>query len=441
MRRIASLFSILVFTMIQAAGAAAQTEPGGPTGPGGVILDPTTGVPVYPNGPYDGCEETGYCPSEQVEREDNEGENASMGDRRNAAPRYVALGFGRPELVMSGPLSEFEAANAALEQLGAILRRYRTLPVLGIRFAAYELNGADAVARAQALLDQVAPNTVIGTHHIYDLAQGRPRIYAARMIGDGAPGACRLGGRMAIGLIDGPVDPDHPALAGAEVVSRSFLMEGDRVPDATHGTAVAALLVGEDPDGTFGGFAPGADLYAVSAFSEIRQLPGADIERIATGIEWLLGRNVRLINMSFAGPQNPVLAEVLERAAARGAVMIAAAGNDGRERAAYPAAHPDVIAVTAIDAAFRRYRNANYGAHIEFAAPGVDLFVASGQDGTYASGTSYAAPIVTAIAARLGAGAGLTTEALRDRLRGTAVDLGPDGFDAEFGWGLVRGGC
>jgi subtilisin family serine protease len=121
--------------------------------------------------------------------------------------------------------------------------------------------------------------------------------------------------------------------------------------------------------------------------------------------------------------------------------MIAAAGNDGRERAAYPAAHPSVIAVTAVDAAFRRYRDANYGDHIEFSAPGVDIYVASSRGGNYASGTSYAAPIVTALAARLGAGGGLSLTQIRDRLRGSAVDLGPDGFDSEFGWGLVRGGC
>lgn len=420
MRPFARLIAVFSFAMLQAAAGLAQS-PGDPTtDPGG----PETSPEIY-------CEGGLSCGWD-----DDDGDEARAG-----APRYVALGFGRPELVMSVPLSQFEAANAALEDLGAELRRYRDLPRLGIRFAAYELGGSDAVARAQSALSRVAPGAVIGVHHLYGFAQARPRIYAASMIGDAAPGACPLGQRRAIGLIDGPVDPDHPALAGATVIPRSFLMTGDREPGTTHGTAVAALLVGEDPEGALGGFAPGAVLFAVSAFSEIRQEPGADIERIATGIEWLLGQDVRLINMSFAGPENPVLAEVLARAADQGAVMIAAAGNDGRERAAYPAAHPAVIAVTAVDAAFRRYREANYGDHIEFAAPGVDLFVASPRGGSYASGTSYAAPIVTALAARLGAGAGLSTEALRARLRGSAVDLGPDGFDAEFGWGLVRGGC
>ena len=441
------LIAVLFLFVMQAGATAAQVEPGvpGETGGdgGGTIVDPneTGGVYGPDTDPYWYCEGDGYCYGpEEDEQEDEEGAAQREAGRDPVQARYVSIGLGRPELVISGPFNEFEAANAALEALGAELRRYRILPRLGLRIAAYDLPGAEAVARAQAALNLVAPNTVIGIHHIYDLAQGRPRIYAARMIGDAELGACPVA-RTAIGLIDGPVDPDHPALAGAELVQQSFLMAGDREPSTTHGTAVAALLVGEDPEGALGGFAPGAALYAVSAFTEIRQEPGADIERIATAIEWLLQQDVRLINMSFAGPENPVLAAVLQRAAEEGAVMIAAAGNDGRERAAYPAAHPAVIAVTAVDAAFRRYREANYGDHIEFAAPGVDLYVASSRDGSYASGTSYAAPIVTALAARLGAGAGLSTEALRDRLRGSAVDLGPDGFDAEFGWGLVRGGC
>lgn len=356
-------------------------------------------------------------------------------------PRVATTGSGLPEFIVSGPISEFEAARAGLSDAGAQILRYRDLPLLGLRIAIYDFRLRLGVRRASLILDDVAPNTQVGRHHLYELSQARPRVYAATMIGDAAPGACPIGARR-IGLIDGPVDPAHPALAGAQVVSRTFLTDDERPPEGNHGTAVAALLVGQDPAGNLGGFAPGAQLFAVSAFTNGAGDPGADIERIATAIEWLLQQDVQLINMSFAGPNNVVLDEVLSRAAARGAIMVAAAGNDGRERAAYPAAHPSVIAVTAVDAAFRRYRDANYGDHIEFAAPGVDLYVASRRGGgRYASGTSYAAPIVTALAARLGAGGGVTLDQIRQRLRQSAVDLGPDGFDSEYGWGLVRGGC
>lgn len=391
------------------------------------ITEPAVGCETQCGGPINGIG-------------NHDADNDDNGQPAIPAPTVAYLANGRPEFVTSGPIEEFEAVNALLSSLGAQVYRYRDLPVLGIRVAVFDLQGAD-LTQVRAALAQAGLDTVIGRHSLYDLSQGRARLYAAQMIGDGAPGACRVGPRHAIGLIDGPVDATHPALAGAEVVSRSFLAQDERPPRGAHGTAVAALLVGDDPEGALRGFAAGADLYAASAFTDASGNPVADIDRIATGIEWLLEQGVRLINMSFAGPQNEALANVLDRAAANGAVMVAAAGNDGQDRAAYPAAHPAVIAVTAVDASFRRYRDANYGDHIEFAAPGVDLYVASNRGGSYASGTSYAAPIVTALAARLGAGGGLSTDALRARLRGTAVDLGPDGFDDHFGWGLVRGGC
>ena len=398
-------------------------------------------TPPGPNDPGDGG--NGITDDDDNGRgsgdEASDGPGGNAGDRFNRVRRF---GFNTPEYIVSGPIAEFEAARAALVAAGATLLRYRDLPALGLRIAIYDFGGALQTGTAQDLLDANAPNSHVGLNNLYSLAQGRPRVYAASMVGLADAGSCALGRRLTIGLIDGPVDASHPALAAANVVSESVLLPSERAPGGDHGTAMAALLVGEDPDGALAGLARGADLYAISAFVRTGANTDADVERIAAAIDRLLARDVRLINMSFAGPENPVMAEVLELAAARGAVMIAAAGNDGRERAAYPAAHPDVIAVTAVDAAFRRYRAANFGPHIEFSAPGVDLYVADdAAGGGYASGTSYAAPIVTALAARLGAGGGLSVDALRARLRASAVDLGPSGRDADFGWGLVRGGC
>jgi subtilisin family serine protease len=350
---------------------------------------------------------------------------------------------GRLEYITSGPVAESGDAAAALNALGAQITRLRDYPALERRALVAVFPRGLSLEEARDAVSAAAPATEIDVHALYGFAQGRPRLYAPELIGDGAPGVCRLRRAVPVGVIDGPVDGAHPALRGATVSAETVLEAGTRRPDARHGTAVAALIAGEDPGGALAGFARGVSVHAVDAFRIHRGNPRADVEHVAAALDVLAARGVRLVNMSFAGPPNRALGDILRRADARGLVMIAAAGNAGSSRAAYPAAAPEVIAVTAVDARGRRYREANTGAHIEFAAPGVDLYTAGGgSGGSYASGTSYAAPIVTALAARLAARERISPETLRAALRARALDLGADGRDAEFGWGLVRaGGC
>ena len=370
------------------------------------------------------------------------GSNDRDDDRRPATtvPDNVAqLRGDTPEFVVSGPIGTAPAAVAALESAGARLLQFRDLASLGRRVMLFDLGARLDLPEARALLFTSDTGHLIDFNNLYTYAQGTPRQYAASMVGDGRQGACRLGAGRRLGLIDGPVDTTHPTLQNAGIVPETALSGFQRAPDTAHGTAVAALLVGQDATGLLSGFAAGARLYAVNAFAREHSGVAADVDRIAASLNWLLGNDVRVINMSFAGPQNEVFADILRQAQGKGALMIAAAGNDGRDRAVLPAASDAVIAVTAVDAAMRRYRSANRGPHIEFAAPGVDLFVARGGSGGYASGTSYAAPIITALSLRSGA-RDLAT--LRTRLRQAALDLGSPGRDSEFGWGLVRNiGC
>ena len=139
----------------------------------------------------------------------------------------------------------------------------------------------------------------------------------------------------------------------------------------SHGTAVAALMVGEDASGALAGFARGARLFAISVFAERDDEEQASVDRIAMAIDRLVGHGVQLINMSLAGPENAALGRAVSAAAGRGVVLVAASGNERRSHVAWPAAAPEVIAVTAVDAARRRFRLANTGVEIEFAAPGV----------------------------------------------------------------------
>ena len=354
--------------------------------------------------------------------------------RRNAdAARARGRRF---EFVTSGPIGQANAATTALVQAGAQLIRSRSLPNLGRQVSLLDLQSV-SLPQARAILSATAPQTAIDLHSFYRYAQGKPRLFAPQMLGLQDAGRCRVKA-LRIGVIDGPLALDHPALAAASVTQHSVLLAGERHDKADHGTAVAALIVGEDPAGPLAGFSPGARLFAVAAFAKEKRGAAADVERVAVALDWLIGQRVRLINMSFAGPVNEAMGDLMQQAARKGSVLIAAAGNGSSSTALYPAAHPNVIAVTAVDAAGRRYRKANRGSHIEFAAPGVDLYVAKRRKGSYASGTSFAAPIVTALAAQAMARGASGAKAIRQSLRRKSKDLGENGRDVNYGWGLVQ---
>ncbi len=341
------------------------------------------------------------------------------------------------EFIAVGPQDESAAAVLALTGAGAAFLRQSNYPNIDRRSLVFDANGL-TLQQIRELLDTAAPGTEADTHAIYRFASGTPRLYAAEMVATPDSATCTLPDRLRIGQIDGAIENTHPVLKETGIITHSVLQNRSAAARRDHGTAVAALMVGQDETGALAGFAPGATLLAAAAFGAEGAGGATDVERIAAALDWLVGQDVRLINLSFAGPANRALEELLRTVAEKQVVLIAAAGNQGVDGAVFPAGAETVIGVTAVDAAMRRYRSANTGDHVDFAAPGVDLYVANSEGGGYASGTSYAAPILTALAARL-VGNGVTDpDTLRDRLRQASVDLGDSGRDPAFGWGLAK---
>ncbi len=251
--------------------------------------------------------------------------------------------------------------------------------------------------------------------------------------------------RPRIGMIDTAVNPDQPALQGQRLTVLEVPRDDGRpVASALHGTAVATLLIGR-PDSRTPGLLPDAELLAVNAFFSEGDAgeDAADVYAIAEAVDMLIAREVTTINMSFSGPPNDLLEELVARAAAAGVALVAAAGNGGPlADPAYPAAYDDVIAVTAIDRRDNVYRQANRGSYIAFAAPGVDLWTAASvSGGRLRSGTSYAAPFVTAaLAVRRAEAPGEPLAESLALLARNARDLGEAGPDETFGHGVIQAG-
>jgi len=299
-----------------------------------------------------------------------------------------------------------------------------------------------SVASAIQRLRRQFPRTISDANTLYELSlgQGHPESYARMLIGwPGVPKNCGAG--VHLGMIDAGVETAHPALAGTDMSYRSFHQHGRQPGPANHGTAVAAMMVGKPQPGKgWGGLLPGARLSAANIFQfGANRKVTASARGLLEAIDWMAEQKVDVVNMSIAGSNNKVVRKVVEKARAKGLVLVAAAGNWGTaNRPAYPAAYSDVIAVTAIDANRHIYEFANTGQYIDFSAPGVRVWTAIPGGGQYQSGTSFASPYVSVLTGlAVSRGHPRDPEAVRQTLRVRVVDLGPAGRDDVFGWGLV----
>lgn len=231
--------------------------------------------------------------------------------------------------------------------------------------------------------------------------------------------------RLRVGMIDTAV-VDHPLLLGIRLTARNF---GTAAHPTDHGTAVASVLAG---DGV-------GQIVSANVFRGQGDRQYTSPDAIVRALAWLVEQGVTVINISLAGPRNIVLDQLIARAQADGHIIVAAAGNGGPTAPpAYPAALPDVVAVTAVDTRGRIYRQANQGSYVRFSALGVAVPVAAPGGGTAPrTGTSFASPHV---AAQLGRCALRSTRAPSrcvSQLESQAVDLGATGRDPVYGVGVI----
>ncbi len=242
---------------------------------------------------------------------------------------------------------------------------------------------------------------------------------------------------LKIGIIDTSVDLKHPAFARKKIVVEHLAAGGKPGPD-WHGTGVTALLAGDSGSGT-PGLIPDASFYVADVFyADTDRQPASDTLSMLRAFDWLEAKDVKLVNMSLSGPPDVLIRRAIERLSARGVVFVAAAGNEGPAAGpSYPAAYDKVIAVTAVGQNLKGYRYANRGAYIDVAAPGVAIWTAlPGSKEGYHSGTSFAAPYVTAALAAIYAQ--LPANAPSEVLQHLQYrDLGAPGADPVYGQGLL----
>jgi hypothetical protein len=338
----------------------------------------------------------------------------------------------RELLVASKDVSEADEQRNWLLSQGAQLLRRRSLANLGWVITVYRLAPGVTPAAVATALRQQWPDAMPEGNERYqvlgEISSAVPVEYARELVG-WPDGGC--GRRPRIAMLDGPVNGALPAFTGRRIEAAVFTPASGR-PDYNHGTAVAALLVGNDAPR---GLLPGAELMVGVIMLDDDGKAYTTTEWILRGLDWVLGLSPApvALNLSFGGPRSEQVALAMKRVLATTRV-IAAAGNDGKRTAVFPAGVPGVIGVSALDARLRRWPMANTGEHIAIAAPGVDVWTVDGAGrGYYASGTSFATAFVTAAVALFAP----SDTQIDDWLARHTRDLGAPRRDRDYGYGIL----
>lgn len=361
------------------------------------------------------------------------------------APPADAFGFVPNEVLLRLRAGTGQAYVSRMAQrLGMTLIETQSFALTGESIQRWRIDSGRSVASVVRALARYGRVAAAQSNNYYRLMQQQaaadpPRSNTAQYVVEklhlAAAHRVTNGDDIPVAVIDSQIDDSHPELAGA--VAERFDATGDPPVPHTHGTGMAGAVAAR---GRLIGVAPRARLLAVRAFGSRAATADGTTFNVLKGIDWAAGEGARIINMSFAGPRDPMMAQMLKAASARGIVLIAAVGNAGpKSPPLYPGAYAEVIGVTATDADDKLLAVANRGPQIAVSAPGVDILLPSPGGGLQVtSGTSAAAAHVSGVAALLLArNPQLKPADIRRLLMSTASRLGTGTASRDFGAGLV----
>ncbi len=253
------------------------------------------------------------------------------------------------------------------------------------------------------------------------------------------------GSTITIAILDTGVSASHPDLKDRVLPGYDFYNNrADASDDEGHGTYSAGVAAAKGDNGIgIAGVCWSCQILPVKVLGSRGQ---GDDATIAEGIRWAADQGARIISMSLAGTgDTQVLRDAVAYAHSRGAVMIAASGNGQARgnRPSYPAAYPQVLAVSATDGADAVTGFSTTGDFVDLSAPGVGVWstVWSTQGDSYgaSNGTSAACPYVAGAAALvLSIRPDLSADQVMSVLTRSADDRGSPGKDPQNGYGRLN---
>src|SRR5438034_2907905 len=414
----------------------------------------TPNLRTYPACSYAYRNSDGECSNKPVLSTDGGGTGGSGGasgknkdKKKNGGPRRIVAQTslnqrtiaGEIVAEINGSLSDTQADELARRH-GLVRLQSQNFPLLGATIGLFRITDRRTVETASrqfatdASVYSVQPNF---RHFLQQqkaaLTEGDPAQYALAKLRLPQAHTLARGANITVAVIDSGVDVKHPELANA--IADSFDALGSKEGPHVHGTGIAGAIVSH---ARLMGSAPAARILAIRAFAVAPNGGEGTSFVILKALDYAAAHRAQLVNLSFAGPRDALIERGIASAAAKGIVMVAAAGNAGaKSPPLYPAANRSVIAVSATDSQDRLFAASNRGGHIAVAAPGVDIFLpAPDEKYQITSGTSFSAAYISGLAALLlERNPALKPDEVRAILMKTARDLGAPGRDDLFGAG------
>lgn len=410
------------------------------------LPDPSSDTSGAPIPTADASAESSDTDIPAASSDSSSGDNLAFASTAAALSEKLSARFTRPDTRAHEAVLIFKNDDgyrrflARAAQVGVIVAgQIDALHVARVRVRAYDTFAADLLARA-ADYGGVSANTYVTMPPPPAAASTSPQ-YAvgnALLATLGVPAGTDTsswGRGVVIAVLDGGASPD-PALGARLRYLDIGLGYAGTGASGLHGTAVASVAAGSAVDAP--GLAPSATVISIRVIDTDDK---ADIFTVTQGIVAAVDAGARLVNLSLGGySTSEALSRAIAYAADHGALVVAAAGNDGAGRLVWPAADPRVVSVAATDANGRLASFSNAGPSLVLAAPGVGVQAAglAGERRLF-SGTSAAAPVVTgALAVLLSLDPALTPAAALGLLTTHADDGGAAGPDALYGNGVVN---
>jgi Subtilase family len=367
--------------------------------------------------------------------------SAGNGPRRNVAQTAANLRTVAGEIVaeIDGSLSDAQA-DALARRHGLTRLASQNFSLIGGTIGLFRVTDRRTVEAAsrglatEAGVGSVQPNfRYVLQDQNAALTEGDPAQYANAKLRLPEAHTLAHGANVTVAVIDSGIDLKHPEFANA--ITDAFDALGSKEGPHAHGTGVAGAIVSH---ARLMGSAPAARILAIRAFGVAPNGAESTSYVILKALNYAAASGAQVVNMSFAGPKDALIDRGIAAAAAKGIVMVGAAGNAGpKSPPLYPAANAYVIAVSATDAQDKLFPASNRGGYIAISAPGVDIFLpAPDQKYQMTSGTSFSAAYISGLAALLlERNPALKPDEVRAILMKTARDLGSPGRDDLFGAG------